>query len=57
MTDWRDRLNEVLPLFGHRNWIVVVNSAYPTQSNPSIETIVAGGDQIAVIEYVALDRF
>jgi hypothetical protein len=51
-TDWKDRLNAILPLFGHRNWIVVADSAYPMQSNPGIETIVAGGDQIAVIEHV-----
>jgi hypothetical protein len=50
--DWKQRLNEVLPLFGHRNWIVVADSAYPLQSNPGIETIITGGDQIAVIEHV-----
>ncbi len=50
--DWKERLNAVLPLFGHRNWIVVADSAYPAQSNPGIETIVAGGDQVAVIEHV-----
>jgi D-ribose pyranose/furanose isomerase RbsD len=50
--DWKERLNEILPLFGHRNWIVIADSAYPLQSNPGIETIVAGGDQIAVTEHV-----
>ncbi len=49
---WKERLNAVLPLYGHRNWIVVADSAYPAQSNPGIETIVAGGDQIAVLEHV-----
>jgi hypothetical protein len=50
--DWKARLSAILPFFGHRNWIVVADSAYPAQSNPGIETIVAGGDQIAVVEYV-----
>lgn len=50
--EWKQRLEAVLPLFGHRNWIVVADSAYPAQSNPGIETIVAGGDQVAVIEHV-----
>ena len=50
--DWKTRLSATLPFFGHRNWIVVADSAYPAQSNPGIETIVAGGDQIAVVEYV-----
>jgi hypothetical protein len=50
--DWKARLDAVLPLYGHRNWIVVADSAYPAQSNPGIETIVAGGDQMAVLEHV-----
>jgi len=32
----------LLPLFGHRNWIVVADSAYPAHSMPGIETIVSG---------------
>jgi hypothetical protein len=50
--DWKARLDAVLPLFGHRNWIVVADSAYPAQSNPGIETIVAGGSQLSVVEHV-----
>lgn len=50
--DWKDRLNAVLPLFGHRNWIVVADSAYPTQSKPGIETIVSGGDHLGVLQLV-----
>ncbi len=46
---WELRLRDLLPLYGHRNWIVVVDSAFPVQSNPGIETIVAGGDQIEVV--------
>jgi len=47
--DWELRLRELLPLYGHRNWIVVVDSAFPAQSHPGIETLVAGGDQIEVV--------
>jgi hypothetical protein len=50
--EWKERLHALLPLYGHRNWIVVADSAYPAQSNPGIETIVAGGDQMAVLEHV-----
>jgi len=52
--DWKLRLTELLPLYGHRNWIVVADSAYPVQSNPGIETIVAGGDHLSVIKHVFL---
>ncbi len=52
LPEWKERLDAVLPLYGHRNWIVVADSAYPAQSNPGIETIVAGGGQMAVLEHV-----
>ena len=50
--DWERKLDELLPLFGHRNWIVVADSAYPVQSKPGIETIVAGGEQIDAVRKV-----
>jgi hypothetical protein len=46
---WERRLEEVLPQFGHRNWIVVADSAYPAQARPSIETLVTAADQIQVV--------
>lgn len=49
---WEQELMSRLPLFGHRNWIVVADSAYPAQSKPGIETIVAGGDHIAAVKTV-----
>ncbi len=51
-SDWRQRLEQILPAYGHRNWIVVADSAYPAQSNPGIETVVSGAEQIAVVEHV-----
>ncbi len=38
---WLSRLDDLLFLFGHRNWIVVADSAYPAQCAPGIETIAA----------------
>lgn len=49
---WRQRVTGELPLMGHRNWIVIVDSAYPLQSSPGIETIDTGEDQLAVLDYV-----
>lgn len=49
---WERRLHELLPLYGHRNWIVVADSAYPAQSRPGIETIAAGCDQLAAVRSV-----
>ncbi len=49
-TDWQAILKERLPLYGHRNWIVIADAAYPAQSSQGIETIVAGSDQTAVLK-------
>lgn len=46
---WEQRLRSLLPLFGHRNWIVVADSAYPAQSNPGIETIATGEDHLRLL--------
>jgi hypothetical protein len=49
---WRQRLAECLSLYGHRNWIVVADAAYPAQARPGIETIAAGSDQITAVRTV-----
>jgi L-fucose mutarotase/ribose pyranase (RbsD/FucU family) len=46
---WEDVLARRLPLLGHRNWIVVADSAYPAQSNAGIETVATGADHIEVL--------
>ena len=43
-TPWKTRVGQLLPLYGHRNWICVVDSAYPAQSREGIETIVCNDD-------------
>ena len=50
--DWRQRLSEELPLLGHRNWIAVVDSAYPLQTSAGIETIETNADQLEVVRAV-----
>jgi hypothetical protein len=50
--DWDIRLQEELPLLGHRNWIAVVDSAYPLQTSAGIETINTNSDQLAVVKTV-----
>lgn len=48
-SSWRDRLEAELPLMGHRNWIVVVDSAYPAQVGAGMEIIVTGADHLEVV--------
>ena len=52
LESWESHFERLLPLFGHRNWIVVADAAYPAQSNPSIETLVTGSDHTEVLARV-----
>ena len=45
-------LEAALPVFGHRNWIVVADSAYPAHSSAGIETVAADADQLDVLRAV-----
>jgi L-fucose mutarotase/ribose pyranase (RbsD/FucU family) len=49
---WRKKLADELPLMGHRNWIVIADSAYPAQGRAGIETVATGSDQIEVVKAV-----
>ena len=49
---WESCLSRMMPLFGHRNWIVVADAAYPAQSNPGIETVFTGDDHTEVLGQV-----
>jgi hypothetical protein len=51
-SDWEQVLDHALPNFGHRNWIVIADSAYPAHSNPGIETVATGADHIQVLSKV-----
>jgi hypothetical protein len=56
--EWQARLAQVLPLLGHRNWIMIVDSAYPLQSSTGVETIETNTDQMEVVRQVlgAIDK-
>ena len=52
--DWRARVSEAMPLMGHRNWILIVDSAYPLQAGPGIGTVETGAGQLEVLRHVLL---
>ena len=49
---WQSHLKDQLALMGHRNWILIVDSAYPQQVGPGIETIETNADQLEVVRSV-----
>jgi hypothetical protein len=50
--NWEDILKDRLQLYGHRNWLVVADSAYPAQSRQGIETIIADEEHTTVLDRV-----
>ncbi|HKV40418.1 MAG TPA: hypothetical protein VJX67_14490 [Blastocatellia bacterium] len=48
-SNWEEVLKDRLQLYGHRNWLVIADSAYPAQSGQGIETIVAGEELTIVL--------
>ena len=51
-SDWKSQVAETIPLLGHRNWILIVDSAYPLQSSPGVETIETNASHLDVLRYV-----
>jgi L-fucose mutarotase/ribose pyranase (RbsD/FucU family) len=50
--EWREVLSRKLPLFGHRNWIVIADAAYPAQCAAGATTMFAGGEPLDVVRDV-----
>ncbi|MBI5705573.1 MAG: hypothetical protein HZC36_01125 [Armatimonadetes bacterium] len=51
-SSWQQILKQRLPLLGHRNWVCVVDSAYPWQNSPGIELVDTGSDHVTVLKAV-----
>jgi hypothetical protein len=51
-SNWRAAVDQRLPLLGHRNWIVIADSAYPQSSSPGIDVIETNAEQLEVVQYV-----
>ena len=49
---WQSHVKDELSLMGHRNWILIVDSAYPEQVGAGIETVQTNADQLDVVRTV-----
>jgi len=49
---WKEVLSRKLPLFGHRNWIVIADAAYPAQCGAGITAIATDEDHLDVVREV-----
>jgi hypothetical protein len=51
---WQSHLKDELSLMGHRNWILIVDSAYPEQVGPGLEIVETHADQLDVVRTVLI---
>lgn len=49
---WQTRVAQTMPLLGHRNWVLIVDSAYPLQTSPGVETIETNAGQLEVVRTI-----
>jgi len=49
--NWKTELNQQLPILGHRNWILIVDKAFPVQNSEGIITINTGEKLLPVLKY------
>jgi D-ribose pyranose/furanose isomerase RbsD len=49
---WQATLEHDLPLLGHRNWILVVDKAFPEQSSPGMKYLYVEQELLPTLEYV-----
>ncbi|HMO84184.1 MAG TPA: hypothetical protein PKC18_04600 [Lacipirellulaceae bacterium] len=54
-SSWQATLERWLPRAGHRNWIAVVDAAYPDQTSSGVEMVVTDEEHLKVVRHV-LDR-
>lgn len=50
--NWKEHFKQKLPVLGHRNWILVVDKAFPEQNAPGMEYIYANEDLLPVLKEV-----
>ena len=50
--DWKKQFNQILPLLGHRNWIIVADKAFPQQNSAGMEVINTNENLLTVLKYV-----
>lgn len=49
---WTDKIREILPVFGHRNWILIVDKAFPLQNTAGMTYVDTGSDLPDVLTFV-----
>jgi D-ribose pyranose/furanose isomerase RbsD len=51
-SEWKKTFSEQLNLLGHRNWILVVDKAFPAQTAEGIMVVNSGENLLSVLDFV-----
>ncbi len=49
---WIEQMEKAIKAFGHRNWVLVADSAFPMLSSPGVTTLVTDADHIDALRCV-----
>jgi len=52
LNPWKTEFHNLLPLLGHRNWILVVDKAFPMQTSQGLTIINTGEKLVPALKYV-----
>jgi L-fucose mutarotase/ribose pyranase (RbsD/FucU family) len=47
---WKEQFDRELPALGHRNWVVIADSAYPAQTSPGVKVILTDSPHLKVVQ-------
>lgn len=50
--NWKNEFEHYLPFLGHRNWVLVVDKAFPMQSSPAMKILNSNEQLTDVLPYV-----
>jgi hypothetical protein len=53
VTSWKDQVHDKLGVYGHRNWIIISDNAFPYQAGENIDVIVSDKSLLETIQFVA----
>lgn len=49
---WKKHLASTLQVYGHRNWIIIADAAYPQHAHRGVTTVTVEADLLNVVEHV-----
>lgn len=49
---WKQQLASALQVYGHRNWVIITDAAYPQHAHNGVTTVTVEADLLNVVDHV-----